>query len=144
LAPRRSASGQVAYADTNIFVALFAGPAHPLHEPALEVFRRVANGRLSLVVTALVVSELVYVTRSLLGWNRQRASEHLASLLDADGLVVPEREVLQSALQLYRDRSRLDFADAYLAACGLTLGPPLVASFDRDLDAVQGLRRISG
>jgi predicted nucleic acid-binding protein len=82
------------------------------------------------------------VTRSLLGWPQQRAFEHLASLLDADGLVVPEREVLQSALQLYRDQSRLDFADAYLAACGLTLGPPLVASFDRDLDAVQGLRRI--
>jgi predicted nucleic acid-binding protein len=37
----------------------------------------------------------------------------------------------------------IDFADAYLAAVALDPGPPLVASFDRDLDGSEGMRRLS-
>jgi predicted nucleic acid-binding protein len=142
--PRRAhrGAGDVAYADTNLFVALLAGPAHGLHEPALDIFRRVANGALRLIVTSVVVAELVYVTQSLLGWERGLAAARLGELIDADGLIVGEAAVLQRALALYGEISRLDFADAYLAAAALEVGPSAVASFDTDLDAVPGLRRI--
>lgn len=133
----------MAYADTNLFVALFAGPDHPLHDAALGLFRRVADGRLGLIVTSIVVAELVYVTRSILAWTRASAVERLSSLLDADGLVVPERRVLLRALAVYADRPKLDFADAYLAALAAEMGPPVVASFDKEFDAVDGIRRIS-
>jgi predicted nucleic acid-binding protein len=39
--------------------------------------------------------------------------------------------------------SKLDFADAYLAASALEVGPPAVASLDADLDTVGGIRHIS-
>lgn len=133
---------ELAYADTNLFVALLAGPDHPLHERALGVFRRVADGELGLIVTPLIVAELVYVTRSLLGWTRVLCAERLRSLLEAEGLVLTERATLGRALELYGARSRLDFADAYLAAVALEVGPAVVASFDADLDTVEGVRRI--
>jgi len=133
----------LAYADTNLFVALLVGSGHPLHEQALGVFRRVADGQLGLIVTPIVVAELVYVARSLLGWTRQITAKRLGPLLEADGLVLTEGPVLARALQLYSARSRLDYADAYLAACALEVGPPVVASFDADLDVVEGVRRIS-
>jgi predicted nucleic acid-binding protein len=133
----------VAYADTNIFVALLVGPAHPLHEQSLGVFRRVADGQLGLIVTPIVVAELVYVARSLLGWTRKVTAQRLGPLIEADGLVCTEGPVLARALRLFGERSRLDFADAYLAAAALEVGPPAVASFDADLDAVEGVRRIS-
>lgn len=145
-APRgRPARGQraVAYADTNLFVALLAGSAHPLHEPALGLFRRVADGELGLILTPLVVAELVYVVRSLMGWPRRITADRIGSLLQADGLVLPERATLVRALELYGVGSRLDFADACLAAAALEVGPPAVASFDTDLDTVKGVRRIS-
>lgn len=142
---RRGPRGRpdLAYADTNLFVALLVGPGHPLHEQVLGIFRRVADGQLGLIVTPIVVAELVYVARSLLGWTRQVTAQRLGSLLEADGLVLTEGPVLARALQLFGERSRLDFADAYLAALALEIGPPAVASFDADLDILEGVRRIS-
>ncbi|MBA2372813.1 MAG: PIN domain-containing protein [Chloroflexi bacterium] len=127
-----------------MFVALLAGPAHPLHDAALGLFRRVADGSLALLVTPVIAAELVYVSRSVIGWSRAATAERLGSMLEADGLVVTERAVLRRALALYGERPRLDLADAYLAAAALEVGPPAVASFDADLDGLDGLRRISG
>jgi predicted nucleic acid-binding protein len=132
-----------AYADTNLFIALLVGPGHPLHEPALSIFRRVAEGELVLVVTPVIVAELVYVGRSLLRWTRGVATDRLGELLSADGLVVAEAATVMRALRLFGERSRLDFADAYLAAAALEVGPAVVASFDAGLDTVEGVRRIS-
>jgi len=134
---------ELAHADTNLFVALLVGPGHPLHEQALGVFRRVADGQLGLIVNPIIVAELVYVARSLLGWTRHVTVQRLGPLLEADGLVLTEGPVVARALQLFSTRSRLDFADAYLAALALEVGPPAVASFDADLDTVEGIRRIS-
>lgn len=133
-----------AYGDMNLFVALFVGTDHPLHDRALSIFRRVADGELALIVTPVVVAELVYVARSVLGWTRTVAAGRLGSLLEADGLVLTERRTLLRALEQYGANAKLDFADAYLAAAALEVGPPAVASFDTDFDAVEGVRRISG
>jgi predicted nucleic acid-binding protein len=128
-----SEPGRVALADTNVFVALLAGPPHPLHEQSLDLFRRVADGRLTLIVTPVIVAELVYACRSVLGWSRTVTADRLARLLRADGLI--------RTLELFGRHRRLDLPDAYLAATALTLGPAVVASFDRDYDAIVGLQR---
>lgn len=133
----------LAYADTNVFVALLVGPDHPSHDAALGIFHRVAEGRLALIVSPIVVAEIVYVTRSLFEWSRREVADRLTSFLEADGLVVSERTVVLDALGLYGKHRRLDFADAYLAAAALAVGPAAVASFDLDLDLVEGVRRIS-
>ena len=140
-APRRQPES--AYADTDVFIALLVGPGHPLHESSVSIFRRVAEGDLVMVVTPVIVAELVYVGRSLLGWTRGVAAVRLGELLSADGLAVAEAATIQRALLLYKERPKLDFADAYLAAAALEVGPPTVASFDRGLDTVEGVRRIS-
>ncbi len=126
-----------------MFVALLVGPDHPLHAPALSIFRRVADGTLSLIVMPLIVAELVYVAGSVLRWPRRIAGERLGELLAADGLVVMESAAIHRALRLYGERSRLDFADAYLAAMALEVGPAVVASLDADLGTVEGLVRIA-
>ena len=134
---------ELAYGDTNLFVALLVGPAHPLHDRALSLFRRVADGELALVVTPVVVAELAYAARSVLGWTRQVVAARIGSLLEADGLVLAERPTLLRALALYGASAKLDFAAAYLAGAALEVGPPAVASFDSDFDAIEGVRRIS-
>jgi predicted nucleic acid-binding protein len=83
------------------------------------------------------------VGRALLRWTRGVAADRLAELLSADGLVVAEAATVQLALRLFGERSRLDFADAYLAAAALEVGPAVVASLDAGLDSVEGVRRIS-
>ena len=133
----------IALADTNVFVALLSGPSHALHESALELFRRVAEGGVVLLVTPVIVAELVYACQTILRWDRGAVASHLTSLLNADGLQVREGDALVRALELFGMRPALDFPDAYLAASALTDGPPMIASFDRDFDAVTGLQRIA-
>lgn len=133
----------VAYGDTNLFVALLVGTDHPLHDRALAVFLRVAGAELVLIVTPVVLAELVYVARSVLGWTRRVAAERIGSLIEADGLLLTEPATLRRAVALYGSSAKLDFADAYLSAAALEAGPPVVASFDSDFDAVEGIRRIS-
>ena len=133
----------LAYGDTNVFVALLVGPDHRLHERALSVFRRVADGELALIVTPVVAAELVYVAGSVLGWTRSVIAQRMASLLMADGLVLTERDPMLRSIGLCEENSRLDFADAYLAAVALETGPAVVVSFDSDLDRIEGVRRIS-
>lgn len=134
---------QAAFGDTNIFVALLAGPGHTLHEAALGLFRRVAEGNLTLIVTPIVVAEVVYACGSVLGLNRAAIAERLPALLRADGLTLREPAAVIAALELYGRHRTLDFPDAYLAAKALTEGPPAVASFDRDFDAIDGLDRVA-
>ncbi len=134
----------VAYADTNLFVALLAGPEHPTHEKVLGVFRRVADGELVLVVTPVVVAEVMYVLGPLLPWSRSTMAGRVGAMLEADGLMLVEGSTLLRALHLFGDHSKLDFADAYLAAAAIEVGPPVVASFDRDLDSIEGVRRLAG
>lgn len=136
------AEAPAAYADTNLFVALFATDEHPSHERAVQLVRRATEGALRLIVTPIVLAEIVYVTSALLRWNRTTIAERLAAMLDADGVVTRETAVLHRALSLYQDVSRLDFADAYLAAAALEVGPTVIASFDADFDRLEGIRRI--
>jgi len=138
-----SAAPDVAYGDTNIFVALFATPDHALHERALRIFRRVAEGELKIILTSVITAELCFVATRVLGWSRGHAAERLKGLLDADGLIVPEGETLRAALTEFGRSKRLAFADAYLAANALGTGPAAIATFDRALASTLGVRDVA-
>jgi predicted nucleic acid-binding protein len=137
-------SPDIALGDTNVFVGLFATPGHPLHERAVSLFRRVADGELALVLTGIVASELCFVVTRVLGWPRRRAAATLGQLLEADGLIVPEGQTLRLTLDLYARNSRLAFPDAYLAARALDIGPAAIATFDRALGSLPGIRLVEG
>lgn len=135
-------AADIAYGDTNVFVALFATPDHTLHERAIRLFRRVADGELAIILTSVVAVELCFVATRVLGWSRGQTAERLSRLLEADGLVVPEGETLRLALQQFGQSSRLAFPDAYLAARALDTGPAAIATFDRALGSVPGVRLV--
>jgi uncharacterized protein len=133
-----------AYADSNVFLAALAGPAHPFHGQAAGLVAAVDAGRLRLIVPSVVIAEVIWAARSALGWTPARTAAQLLAILASPGLIVTESLVAQRALELVQSQPRLDFADAWIAAAALETGPPVVASFDRDLDAVEGLDRIEG
>lgn len=133
----------LAWADANPFVSLIIGPEHSTHEQALVMFREVAEGRLQLIVTPLTLHQIVNVLESRYGRAHAAIAEELAGILQTDGLIAVEKDVLVAALGLFGHDDRLDFADAYLAASAMLVGPPNVASFDRDFDRIEGIRRIA-
>lgn len=133
----------LAWADANLFVALLAGPDHSDHLRALDLFRAVAEGRLGLLLTPVVIAEVAFVLWRRFGRDRATIASELSRLVAADGLVVVERPIVERALELHGTTGGLDFVDAYLAARAELDGPPNVASFDRDFDRIEGIRRIA-
>lgn len=134
---------QRAYADSNLLLALFAEAEHPSHAAATALFARVVRRELRLIVTPVVVAEVVWAARRTFGWSPAQAATVLRDALEADGLDVIERASVFAALDLQITEPQLDFVDAYLAAIARTLGPAVIASFDRDFDRVTGIERIS-
>ena len=139
-----AAPTDLAYGDTNVFVGLFAAPEHALHERALRLFRRVADGEVAIILTSVIVAELCFVTTRVLGWSRGQTADRLGQLLEAEGLVVQEAPALRLALELFGRNRRLAFPDAYLAARALDTGPAAIATFDRALGSMPGIRLVEG
>ncbi|MEZ4595960.1 MAG: PIN domain-containing protein [Chloroflexota bacterium] len=131
-----------AYADTNLIVAHLAGPNHPFHVAAVELMAQVDRGEFRLIVDPLVVAETVWAARSALGLSSASVASVLLRLIEADGLVVTDRPVVRRALEVQEQHPRMDFVDAWLVAKGLHTGPPVIASFDRDLDRIPGIERL--
>ncbi|MBX3029634.1 MAG: PIN domain-containing protein [Chloroflexi bacterium] len=131
-----------AYADTNLLLAYLAGASHPFHAAAMAVMRRVDIGELRLIIEPLVVAETSWAARSALGRSAASVAPVLLGLIEADGLVVTDRAVIRRALEVQIERPALDFVDAWLVAKGLLVGPPVIVTFDRDLDRVPGIERL--
>lgn len=130
-----------AWLDANAVISLVAGRANSNHDRAVNVFRRVADGDLEVILTVPVVFEIAWFLERRLAWSRARCADQLRSILGARGVVVLD-QVLLPAVDLFAANRRLDFADAYVGACALILGPATVVSFDRDLDRIEGVARI--
>lgn len=133
-----------AWADTNLFLAFLAGPSHIHHGRAVGLFAAVERGELTLVVSPVVVAEITWAAPRTLGWDRTTTARALAAMLAEPGLVVPDHIALTRALALMEGHPRLDFTDAWIAASALGTSQARVASFDRDLDGIDGLERIDG
>ena len=131
-----------AYADANVLVALLVGTRHRFHAAAARLFWRADRGEIRLIIAPIVLAETIWSARSALGQTQSQIASILLDVLSADGLEVVELPVMRRALELQVEHPRLDFADAYLAARGMVVGPPVVASFDRDLDRITGIERM--
>lgn len=122
--------------DTNILVRHLTG------EPAEQARRATTFLRNadSLELPALIVAELVYVLESVYEQTRSQVAALVRAVLAHPPVHAPEETVLLRAVELH-ETVRVDFAEAYLAAMA-ERRDGLVASFDRDLDRVDGVTRV--
>lgn len=122
--------------DTNIAVRHLIGVPEEMASRATALL----DGAARLLVFDLVVAECVFVLESFYEWGRPQIADAMRSLVAMPGAELEDPGRIRLALGLY-ERWGIGFADACLAAIGLTSGAP-VLSFDRDLDRVPGLERV--
>ncbi|HET7036107.1 MAG TPA: PIN domain-containing protein [Thermomicrobiaceae bacterium] len=105
-----------AVVDANILLRFLTDEPRELADRVAAIFEAAERLRVALVVTALTVTEVVYVLESVYRWDRQAIAERLIALVSASVLQFAEQATLAQALAWYRDINSLHFADAYVAA----------------------------
>jgi predicted nucleic-acid-binding protein len=126
-----------AFVDTNVLVRHLTG------DPAEQAARATAflAAADELLLADLVVAELVYVLESFYEQPRERVAELVRAVIGFPAVRVVDEPVLLRALEVY-ELDRLDFAEAYRAACAEATGVGRVVSFDRALDRLSSVERV--
>ncbi|GAB4251321.1 MAG: hypothetical protein Kow00122_08980 [Thermoleophilia bacterium] len=137
------------YVDTDVIVRFVTGEPPERAEAARRLFAAAADGSVELFVPAVVLVEVGFVLLRVLRMDREAAAALLASLLQAPGVVLEQREVMWRTLEVFQE-CPVPLVDAYLAAHALlqsrpsgTSGAPAIASFDRHFDGIAGVRRVA-
>lgn len=123
--------------DTNVLVRHLTGDPPGQARRATALLR----ARHDLILTDLVLAEMVYVLESFYERPRPEISQMSRALLALPSIAVVDHDLLLRALELY-EAVRLDFAEAYLAALAELSDVNQVASFDRQIDRVETIKRV--
>jgi len=130
-----------ALVDANVILRYLTKDPPAMAEAALKIFNDATSGKISLLIIPITVAEVVWVLESFYEYSKQQIAETMTQFLICGGLEVESLDLLMGALSLYHEKN-LDFADAILALTALRNGPKVIYSFDRDLDRVDGIKRL--
>ena len=125
--------------DANILLRFLTDEPRNLAGRVAGILEQAEESGIALVVPPLIFAEVVYVLESVYRWPRSDIAQGLLDLIRASVLVVLEESTILQTLAWYRDRSGLDFADAYVAALAIERSHGTVISFDRDLRRLPGI-----
>lgn len=126
-----------AFIDTNILVRHLTGDPADLAARATAFLRTASE----LLLADVIVAETVYVLESYYEAPRVQVAEALRSVIAFPALTSVDPALLLRALEVY-ETARVDFAEAYLAACAEGFGVRRIVSFDRSLDRVATVERL--
>jgi predicted nucleic-acid-binding protein len=116
--------------DTNVILRFLIRDHEEMFSKASSLFSRAERGEIRLLVHSVTVAELVWTLESFYGYSKSQINKVLQSFIQADGIHVPEKDIISVALTLYLDKN-VDYLDAYLFANASEKGPSTIYSFDR-------------
>jgi predicted nucleic acid-binding protein len=102
---------------------------------------RVERGEERVATSTMVVFETVFTLQRSYKLPRRRIHELVRPLLSLRGLAIPERSLLERALDLFVE-TNVPFDDAYNVAFMEASGLTEIYSWDDDFDRFSGLGRI--
>jgi len=126
--------------DTNVLMYA-AGAPHPHKEASVAFMDQVAAGEVEGVLDAEVLQEILHRYRAINRWEDGRQVYDLVRTIFPVVLPVTA-EILDRARDLLDAHADLWARDALHAAVALHHDLEGIASYDRDLDEVPGLRRL--
>ena len=116
--------------DTNVLVRFLVGDVPAQKKRAEHWFAEGEKAKRNIVVSTLVVAETAFVLESFYKKSRREIAEALEIFLSQRWLEIPEREVLLSALNVYKQKQH--FVDCYLLSWSQTNHSGIL-TFDKKL-----------
>ena len=125
--------------DTNVLVRFLVQDDAKQAAAATKLMKDAQSGVYELLLDRMVVAELVYVLMSHYRRARVDVANTALAIVRSPYVRVEQEPELVDSLLRFRDRG-VDLVDAWLAATGARSGLE-VASFDRDFDRFQDVKR---
>ncbi len=130
------------FIDANVFLRYLTKDDPEKASASYALLKRLEDGSEEATTSEVILAEVVYVlTRGRHGLSREDAGLRLRAIVDARGLRLPDKAVVQHALTLYLTRS-LDFEDCLIIARMHSEGIEALYSYDKDFDRVPGITRM--
>lgn len=131
--------------DTNIFLRYLMHDDENKYRQTQELFERVTNGREEVMTTAVVVHELCYVLTAS-GMNfynlpHKAVRDRVYPLLDLESVRLKDKAVCLTALDIFSESEKLDYADALAIAYVRAGEAEGVYSYDAQFDGFESANR---
>ena len=129
------------FIDANVFVRHLTGD-HSAHSPKATAFlARVERGEVRARTADTVIFETVFTLERHYRETKHVIRDALVPLIELPGILLPGKQRLHRAFELYADRN-MSFGDACHVAVMEQYGITQIASFDKDVDRMPGITRV--
>jgi predicted nucleic-acid-binding protein len=127
--------------DANILLRYVTADHPELSPRCRRLLERVEAAEETVFLPEAALADVAWTLLSFYRWPAERVCAFLGDLLALDGLEMQRKEMIWTALELFRG-GKVDFSDALIAAETGSVGLQEIYSFDRDFDDVPELRRV--
>ena len=117
------------FADTNLFIRIFAKDDPEQLSHVLALLRRAEQGEFTLVTNVPVIAEIVWVMEGK-GSGRDIIQDSIWALLNTKGVQVDHSDLVGQAIDIYASKN-IDFIDAYSICWMQANGITTDYTFDR-------------
>lgn len=129
------------FIDTNIFLRYLTKDDPSTYDKCREIFKKGIDGKIALATSGMVIAELIWTLLSYYRVPKANAIEKVSIIVTTESLHIPEKDIIAEALVLY-SRKNVDYIDAYNAVFMKYHGVDEIYSYNRDFDAIEGIKRV--
>lgn len=129
------------FLDTNLLIRYFTKDDEAKAKKVLDLLRRVEKNEEKVMINQMVIFETVFTLRSQYKVPREEIRELVQGILDLRGIVLEQKDVIESALLLY-SKMNISFADAFNTCYMKEKKLKEIYSYDDDFDRIEGIKRV--
>lgn len=117
--------------DSSVLVRYFTKDDANLTERAEELFSKAKPN--DLLLDRIIIAELGYVLKSVYGLKKSQIVAVYKSMLANNIFTIPERELVETAIELFDKENPLSFEDSWLLSLNHSRKVTSVLTFDDNL-----------
>ena len=119
-----------AWLDTNVILRFLLKEDPQLFQAVEPLFLQTEQGDLEIYIHPIIIAEIIWTLESYYEYSKEKIAEVMIQLVEAKGVVVPDKEIIVGALQDYKEKN-VDFIDSYLVQYANKKGPLTVYTLDK-------------
>ena len=125
--------------DTNVLLRLWLRDDEAQFQQAAKLLAPMQGQVACILLCDVVLAESVWALRTAYGRSKRDVLLALEATLAQPAYAFEDRSVVNAALHLFRDSSA-DFADCLVACRSAAAGAEFIATFDRKMKGIPGVR----